>query len=148
MRAVGLDARGLQLHDRRGGTGLLPWKQVAGISVASIGNSDDTAQNADLLILDLVMATNSTPTGPGVRCVRLSIKDLAIPQLQGEPSPVRAFQRFVATILKVTAATPHPSRDACLGLHGFPSFPDLATYEADLMATLPTPGKDRPAQSG
>jgi len=148
MRAVGLDARGLQLQDRQGRTGLLPWKHVAGISVVSLGNSDGTAQVADSLILDLVMATNSTPTGPGVRCVRLSIKDLAIPQLQGEPSPVRAFQRFVATILKVTAATPHPSRDACLGLHGFPSFPDLATYEADLMATLPTPGKDRPAQSG
>ena len=148
MLAVGLDARGLQLQDRRGGTGLLPWTQVAGISVARIGNSDDTAQNADRLILDLLMAPKSTPAGPGVRCIRLSVKDLAIPQLQGEPSPLRAFQRFVATILKVTGAIPHPSREACLGLHGFPSFPDLVTYEADLVATLPTPGKDRPAQSG
>jgi hypothetical protein len=148
MRAVGLDARGLQLQDRRGGTGLLPWKLVTGVSVASIGKPEDAAESADLLILDLLMAPNSTSVGRGVRCIRLSTKDLAVPQLQGEPSPVRAFQRFVATILKVTAATPHPSRDACLGLHGFPSFPDLATYEADLVATLPTPGKDRPAQSG
>ncbi|MBI3087094.1 MAG: rhomboid family intramembrane serine protease [candidate division NC10 bacterium] len=148
MRAVGLDARGLQLQDQQGRTGLLPWKHVAGISVVTIGNSDGSAQAADSLILDLLMGPNSTPARPGVRCVRLSVKDLTIPQLQGESSPVRAFQRFVATILKVTGATPHPSRDACLGLHGFPSFPDLATYEADLVATLPTPGKDRPAQSG
>lgn len=148
MRAVGIDARGLHLQDRQGCTGLLSWKHVVGISVVSIGNSDGTAQVADSLILDLVMAPNSTSVGRGVRCIRLSIKDLAIPQLQGEPTPVRAFQRFVATILKVTGAAPHPSREACLGLHGFPSFPDLATYEAELVATLPTPGKDRPAQSG
>ncbi|MBI4839923.1 MAG: hypothetical protein HY803_02405 [candidate division NC10 bacterium] len=121
---------------------------MAGISVVSIGNSDGSAQAADSLILDLLMAPNSTPAGPGVRCVRLSVKDLTIPQLQGEPTPVRAFQRFVATILKVTAATPHPSRDACLGLHGFPSFPDLTTYEADLVANLLTPGKDRLVPSG
>ena len=43
----------------------------------------------------------------------------------------------MATILKATGAAPHPTRDACLGLHGFPTFPDLAAYEADLLVHLP-----------
>ena len=64
---------------------------------------------------------------------------MAIPQLQTESSPVRALQRLVATILKATGATPYPSRDACLGLGGFPAFPDLAAYEADLVVRLPSP---------
>jgi hypothetical protein len=64
------------------------------------------------------------------------MSDLAIPQLQSEPSPLRAFQRLVATILKATGATAHPSREACLGVQGFPAFPDLTAYEADLVPRL------------
>jgi len=137
LRAVGIDAQALQLQDGRGGTGRLPWRQVSGVSVAKIGPAEASDQAADSLILDLVVAQKAT--SGGVRCIRLSMQDLAIPQLQGEPSPLRAFQRLVATILKVSGATAHPNREACLGLHGFPAFPDLATYEADLAARLATP---------
>jgi tetratricopeptide (TPR) repeat protein len=140
VRAVGIDARGLHLEDRRGRTGHLPWRQVTAISVARIGEPDATADLATRLILDLVLDRGSRPGGNGARCVRLSPGDLAIPQLEGEPSPVRAFQRFVATILKATGVAAHPSRDACLGVHGFPSFPDAATYEADLIARLDATG--------
>ena len=61
---------------------------------------------------------------------------MAIPQLQKEPSPLRAFQRLVATILKTTGATAHPSREACLGVPGFSAFPNLMAYEADLLPRL------------
>ncbi len=134
LRAVGIDARALHLRDGRGGTGQLPWQQVSGVSVARIGPAEGADQATDSLILDLVVAQKAA--SGGIRCVRLSMRDLAIPQLQGEPSPLRAFQRLVATILKVSGATAHPNREACLGLHGFPAFPDLATYEADLVARL------------
>lgn len=138
MQAVGIDGRGLQLQSRSGGSGRLPWQQVVAVSVASIG-MPDTGAPADSLILDLLMSPKSTPEGAVFHSVRLSSQDLAIPQLQTEPSPVRAFQRFVATVLKTTGAAPHPSRDACLGLQGFPNFSDVAAYEADLLDRLPSP---------
>jgi len=80
----------------------------------------------------------ASATDNQIRCIRLSSTELHIPQLQNEPSPLRAFQRLVATILKATRATSHPDRESCLGLRGFPSFPDLAAYEADLLSrTVP-----------
>ncbi|HSB81373.1 MAG TPA: tetratricopeptide repeat protein, partial [Candidatus Methylomirabilis sp.] len=137
MRAVGIDGRGLQLQSGSGKLGRLPWQQVAAVCVASIGVYNASDPIAASLVLDLLMPPKSTPAGEVVHSVRLSIQDLTIPQLQAEPSPVRAFQRFVATILKATGAPPHPSRDACLGLGGFPTYPDLAAYEADLLLGLP-----------
>ena len=88
-------------------------------------------------MLDLLTAPNSDPDNGRARCIRLTTKDLSIPQLQSETSTLRAFQRLVATILKLTSATPYPSRDACLGVVGFPSHPDLAAYESDLLSRLP-----------
>ncbi len=139
MRAVGLDVRGLRLQARSGGTGRLAWQHVANVSVASIGAPQSQDQIVDHLILDLLIAPTSTPAGLTAHCVRLTLKDLAIPQLQDATPGVRTFQRLVATILKVTNATPHPSREACLGLQGFPTFPDLAAYEADLLPRLFAP---------
>ena len=137
VRAVGIDARGLTLQDRRGATGQLPWQKVTAISVASIGRPPAPDNVADALILDLVMApTPASATDNRIRCIRLSGTDLAISQLQNEPSPLRAFQRLVATILKATGAAPQPDRESCLGLQGFPSFPDLAAYEADLLSRI------------
>jgi hypothetical protein len=82
------------------------------------------------------MAPQSTAAGDVVRCVRLSATELAIPQLQAEASPVRGFQRLVATILKATSASPYPTREDCLGLRGFPMFPDREAYETALIACL------------
>jgi hypothetical protein len=104
--------------------------------VARIDDPSRAEPRGDNLILDLLMAPKATPEGDVVRCVRLTDQDLAIPQLQGEPSAVRGFQRLVATVLKTTAATPYPSRDDCLGLRGFPTFPDVGAYEAALLACL------------
>jgi hypothetical protein len=109
---------------------------VTTVSVASIGQPGGEDQVAETLILDLILATSATPENGRIRCLRLSLSDLAIPQLQAESSPIRAFQRLVATILKVTGATAHPSREACLGLRPFPSFSDLAAYETDLITHL------------
>lgn len=139
-RAVGIDARGLHLQDRRGGTVHLAWQRVRAVSVASLGRPEATGPIVDSLILDLVIASNPTAAEDRTCCIRLSNRDLAIPQLQSEPSPLRAFQRLIATILKVTGATPHPSREACLGLQPFPVFPDVAAYEADLRARLAAHG--------
>jgi hypothetical protein len=110
----------------------LAWSKVIGLSVGAVGGPVSTDEDAARLVLDLLMAPNAHGDGAAIRCVRLTSTDLAIPQLQSEPSPLRAFQRLVATILKATNATPHPSRDACLGVGGFATFPDLAAYEADL----------------
>jgi len=151
MRAVGIDARGLALQDRRGATGHLPWQKVTAISVASIGRPQAHQDVVDTLILDLVMEPSPAPaTDNRIRCIRLSSKDLAIPQLQNEPSRFRAFQRLVATILKVTGATPHPDRESCLGLQGLPSFPDLAAYEAELLSRIVsrTPPGSTPPKRG
>jgi hypothetical protein len=112
---------------------------VTGISVANIGESSAPAGTPSHLILDLLIAQKSPPVDGTVRCIRLSREDLAIPQLQGEPSSLRRFQRLVATILKLTGAQAHPSREACLGASGFPAFPNLAAYEADLVTHLPAP---------
>lgn len=114
----------------------MPWQSIAGISVARIGNPAETERLNDQLVLDLLMTRKSTPDGELVRCVRITGANLAIPQLTGEPSPVRGFQRLVATVLKATGATAYPSRDDCLGLRGFPVFPDLGAYEAALVACL------------
>lgn len=139
MRVIGIDVRGLTLQDRRGKAGCLPWKKVAAVSVAGIGRS--AAERPDgALILDLITGPNTIRADGRIRCIRLSIADLAIPQLQREPSRLRAFQRLVATILKATGAVPHPNRDACLGLNGFPTFPDPATYEDDLIPRLAIDG--------
>jgi len=140
VRAVGIDTRGLALQDRRGGKGHLPWQKITAVSVASIGQPEATDQAPDTPILDLILASNVTPADGRIRCLRFSINDLAIPQLQSEPSPLRAFQRLVATILKATGATAHPSREACLGVHPFASFPDLAAYQADLVLRLSIDG--------
>jgi membrane associated rhomboid family serine protease len=137
MRAVGIDARGLHLQDPDGKKGHLPWREVTGISVANIGECSAPAGTPSHLILDLLIARKSPPDDGIVRCIRLSPEDLAIPQLQGEPSSLRGFQRLVATILKVTGAQAHPSREACLGASGFPAFPNLAAYEADLVLRPP-----------
>ena len=136
MRAVAIDARGLRLQNREGKTGHLPWQGITGVSVARIDDPSRAEPRGDNLILDLLMAPKATPEGDAVRCVRLTDLDLAIPQLQGEPSAVRGFQRLVATVLKTTGATPYPSRDDCLGLRGFPTFPDVGAYEAALLACL------------
>ncbi len=139
MRAVGIDAGGLHLQGRGGKTSHLAWQQVKGISVANIGGSSTPGEASSHLILDLLMAQKSLPADAEVRCIRLSIQDLAIPQLQGEPSLLRGFQRLVATILKTTGACAHPNREVCLGVPGFPAFPSLAAYEADLLTRLPIP---------
>ncbi len=140
MRAVGIDARGLTLQDPGGRTGRLAWPQVASISTASLGELEKAdGGTTPLLILDLFLAPPARPDGDGIRCIRLSSQDLAIPQLQGEPSSTRAFQRLVATILKVTGAAPYPNREACLGRPSFSSFSDVAAYEAALVAQLGTP---------
>jgi len=139
MRAVGIDARGLHLQDRGGKTSHLVWQHVKGISVATIGGSPAPGEAPSHLILDLLMAQKTPPADGVIRCIRLSAQDLAIPQLQNEPSPLRGFQRFVATILKTTGGCAHPNREACLGVPGFPAFPSLATYEADLLTHLPAP---------
>lgn len=136
MRAVAIDARGLRLQNREGKTGHLPWQGITGVSVARIDDPSRAEPPGDNLILDLLMAPKATPDGDVVRCVRLTDQDLAIPQLQGEPSAVRGFQRLVATVLKTTGATPYPSRDDCLGLRGFPTFPDVGAYETALLAGL------------
>jgi len=136
MQAVGIDARGLRLKSRGGTAGVLQWQQIVGLSTARIADPASTEQAGDNLVLDLLMAPESTPDGDVVRCVRLSAQDLAIPQLQNEPSPLRGFQRFVATALKASGATPHPNREECLGLQGFATFSDLAAYEAALLARL------------
>jgi hypothetical protein len=139
MRAVGIDGRGLHIVDHEGKAGRLPWAEVTGLSIASVGGpSALTDPVATHLILDLLMA----PLGPDeteVQCIRVAGPDLAIPQLQGEP-PVRAAQRLAATIFKVANATPYPSREECLGVRGFPTYPDLETYEADLLGRLPSGG--------
>jgi hypothetical protein len=136
MRAVAIDARGLRLQNREGKTGHLPWQGITGVSVARIDDPSRAEALGENLILDLLMAPKATPEGDVVRCVRLTDQDLAIPQLQGEPSAVRGFQRLVATVLKTTGATPYPSRDDCLGLRGFPTFPDVGAYETALLACL------------
>ncbi len=136
MRAVGLDARGLQLQAHSGGTGRLAWQHVAVVSAACIGAPETPDMLADHLVLDLLMAPTSTAAGLTVHGVRLTWKDLAIPQIEGITPAVLAFQRLVATILKASGAAPYPSREACLGLQGFPTFPDPAAYEADLLAFL------------
>jgi hypothetical protein len=140
MRAVGIDARGLHLQDRRGKTGLLDWRRVAAVSVGRIGGPDAADPAADPLILDLFTAPRSTPAGAEFRCVRLTLQDLAIPQLQGEPSPLRGFQRLVATVLKASGAAAHPSREACLTLQGLAVFPNPGDYEADVVARLTAGG--------
>lgn len=137
MQAVGIDARGLRLKTRGGATGILPWQQIVGLSAARIGDPDLTQQAGDQLVLDLLIAPEATPGGEVVRCVRLFGQDLAIPQLQNEPSPLRGFQRFVATALKASGAAPYPTRGDCLGAAGYRAFPDLAAYEAALLIQLP-----------
>jgi len=136
MRAVGIETRGLRLQNRAGKIGQLPWQSVVAVAVARIGSPAPSEQSVEGLILDLLMAPASTPDGDVVRCVRLGATDLAIPQLQAEASPVRGFQRLVATILKATGARPYPTREDCLGLQGFPAFPDLEAYESALIACL------------
>ncbi|HEY7677517.1 MAG TPA: rhomboid family intramembrane serine protease [Candidatus Methylomirabilis sp.] len=140
VRAVGIDARGLHLQDRGGKTGVLEWGRVAAVSVGRIGDPEAADPVPDPLILDLLMAPRSTPAGAEFRCARLALQDLAIPQLQGEPSPVRAFQRLVATVLKASGAAAHPSREACLTLQGLAVFPNLEEYEADVVARLSAGG--------
>ncbi len=136
MRAVDVDARGLRLQNREGKTGRLPWPSIVGVSVARIADLSAAGEPTERLILDLLIAPQSAAGEGVVRCVRLAGDALAIPQLQAEASPVRGFQRLVATILKATGATAYPSRDDCLGLQGFPTFSDLGAYETALVACL------------
>jgi len=136
MRAVAIETRGLRLQNRAGKIGQLPWQHIVAVAVARIGVPAPAEQSVEGLILDLVMAPQSTAAGDVVRCVRLSATELAIPQLQAEASPLRGFRRLVATILKATSASPYPTREDCLGLRGFPTFPDHKTYETTLIACL------------
>jgi membrane associated rhomboid family serine protease len=138
VEAVGIDAKGLALQDRQGKASRLAWSKITGLSVGAVGGPVGSDEEAARLVLDLVMGPNAHADGAAVRSVRLTARDLAIPQLQAEPSPLRAFQRLVATILKLTNTTPYPSRDACLGVGGFATFPDLAAYEADLAFRIAT----------
>jgi membrane associated rhomboid family serine protease len=132
---VAIDKGGVTLADHAGGTAHLPWQEITAVSVASVGQPPDAPEPADFLVLDLVLGPATAGGGP-VRCVRLTPSGLRLPQLQDEPSPVRGFQRLVATILKVTGATPVPSREGCLGSPAFPAFDTLAAYEAELAARL------------
>ena len=136
MRAVAIDARGLRLQNREGRIGHLPWQGITGVAVARIDDPSSPEPHGNNLILDLLMPPKATPEGDVVRSVRLTDQDLAIPQLQGESSAVRGFQRLVATVLKTTGATPYPGRDDCLGVRGFPTFPDVGAYETALLACL------------
>jgi len=136
MRAVDIETRGLRLQNRAGKIGQLPWQSIVAVAVARIGSPAPTEQSVEGLILDLVMAPQPGRAGEVVRCVRLTATDLAIPQLRAETSPVRGFQRLVATILKATGASPYPTREDCLGLRGFPAFSDVGAYEAALLARL------------
>ena len=117
--------------------GILPWQQIVALSVARIADPAADEPAGDRLVLDLLIAPESAPDSEILRCVRLSEQDLAIPQLQNEPSPLRGFQRFVATALKASGATPYPSRDDCLGARGFRTYPDVPAYESDLLLLLP-----------
>ncbi len=139
-RAVGIDTRGLHLQDRQGRTAVMAWQKIAAVSVAIIGGEVEGDEIAGHLILDLVLASRQTPGGAEYRCIRLMRQDLAIPQLQGEPSPVRAVRRLVATILKATGAAAYPNREACLTLQGLPPFLDAGIYDEDLLARLTAAG--------
>jgi membrane associated rhomboid family serine protease len=134
--ALGVDAKGITLQDRQGKTGRVAWSDVIGVSVGAVGGSVANDADTSRLVLDLLTAPNSHPDHSRARCIRLTTKDLLIPQLQSETSTLRAFQRLVATILKLTGATPYPSRDACVGVAGFASHPNLAAYESDLLTRL------------
>ncbi len=136
LRAVGMDGRGIQVQDGQEKTALLLWGSITGVAAARIGGAVSDNPSPGDLVLDLLLTLIDTPDGRIVRSIRLTGRDLALPQLKGEPSEVRGFQRVVATVLKASGATPHPGRDACLGISGFPAFPDLAAYEADLVARL------------
>lgn len=136
MRAVNIEVRGLRLQNQTGKIGQLPWASIVAVAVARIGSEAPGDQSVEGLILDLVLAPVSTPTGDVVRCVRLAGTELAIPQLQNEASPARGFQRVVATILKATGASPYPTREECLGLRGFPAFTDLGAYETALLERM------------
>jgi len=136
MRAIAVETRGLRLESHAGKVGQLPWQSVVAVAVARIGVPAPAEQSVEGLILDLVMAPQATGAGDVVRCVRLTATELAIPQLQAEASPVRGFQRLIATILKATGASPYPTREDCLGLRGFPVFPDREAYETALIARL------------
>ncbi len=135
--ASSVDAKGITLHDGAGKTRRLAWSQVTGVSVGAVGGPVANDADTPRLVLDLLTGPNSHPDAGQVPCIRLTMKDLSIPQLKSETSSLRAFQRLVATILKLTGATPYPGRDACLGVAGFPSHPDLAAYETDLLSRLP-----------
>jgi len=136
MQAIAVETRGLRLQSRAGKVGQLPWQSVVAVAVARIGVPSPAEQSVEGLILDLVMAPQATGAEDVVRCVRLTATELAIPQLQAEASPVRGFQRLVATILKATSASPYPTREDCLGLRGFPAFSDVNSYETALLACL------------
>jgi len=136
VHAVGINSRGLTLQVLQGQTGQLQWEKIAAISVARIGQPQAKDQPPNALILDLILSANAIPTDGQIRCLRLSAQDVDIPQLQNEPSPLRAFQRLVATVLKATGATAHPSREACMGVPRFPAFPNLMAYETDLVPRL------------
>jgi len=136
MRVVDIETRGLRLQNRAGKVGQLPWQSIVAVAVARIGSPAPTEQTVEGLILDLVMSPQPAREGDVVRCVRLTATELAIPQLQAEASPVRGFQRLVATILKATGAAPYPTREECLGARGFPAFSDVGAYEAALVACL------------
>jgi hypothetical protein len=111
---------------------------VVGVSVAQIGSSPGVDVPGTVL-LDLILAPDpASPADGRIRCVRLASTDLALPQLQAEPSPFRAAQRLAATILKVSGATPYPDRDSCVGRLPAASYVDLPAYEADLLARLQT----------
>jgi membrane associated rhomboid family serine protease len=136
MRAIAVETRGLRLQSVAGKVGQLPWQSVVAVAVARIGVPAPAEQSAEGLILDLVMAPQAAGAEDVLRCVRLTATEVAIPQLQAEASPVRGFQRLVATILKATGASPYPTREDCLGLRGFPAFSDVDSYETALLACL------------
>jgi len=134
--ALGVDAKGITLQDGSGKMHRVAWSQVTGVSVGAVGGPVATDADTPRLVLDLLTTPNSHPDSSRVHCIRLTMKDLSIPQLKSETSSLRAFQRLVATVLKLTGATPYPGRDACLGVPGFPTYADLAAYETDLLSRL------------
>ncbi len=136
VRAVGIDARGISLEDRHGRSGRLEWRGVKAVSVGKVAGMAAGDAAAESLLLDLVLTARTTPAGAEFRCARIAVQDIALPQLQNEPSPTRAFQRLVATILKATGAVAYPGRDVCVTLKDLPVAPHLGAYEADLLARL------------
>ena len=136
VKATGMDTTGLRVLDRKGRAGHLPWKQITAVSVARI--EDPTDDQPAEVILDLVLAVKSDLGTDVIPTLRLTPRDIAVPQIPPE-SGLRGFQQFVATILKASSAKPYPTAEECLAVKGFAVYSNLAAYTAALVARLSEP---------